>query len=99
MQHRELLEHRRQRRIELLEILKRKHLARDLSENRRNTMLLVKEIGAKPRNVRNFIAEIPVLRLFELFKLKLRRDLIEHLFQLIALQRRLVHTLTLAIDA
>src|SRR5438093_5477 len=99
MKHRELLEHRRQRSIELFKVFEREHFAWDLAEYRSDAMLLIEEIGAKARNIRNLVAEIDVTGFFELLDLKLGSDLVEHFFEIVIFEWRMVHPLQLAIDA
>src|SRR5215471_11533732 len=99
MEHRKFLEHRGKRRIEFLEILEGKDLARNLAEDGGDPMFLVEEIGAETGNVRDFVAEIDVAGFFELLYFVFWRDFIEHLFEIIVFQRRMVDALELAIDA
>ncbi len=99
MQHGKFLQYSRQRRIEFLEILKRKHFARDLAENSRDAVFLIKEIGAKPRDIGDFVTEINIASFLEYLNLVFGRNFIEHLFELVVIQGWVIHALELAIDA
>src|ERR1041385_1233023 len=99
MQHSEFLQNRREWSVEFLKVLERKDLAGNLAENRCNTVLLVKKIGPETRDVWNFVAEIHVAGFFERFYFVLGRDLIEHFFEIVIAERRMVHTMEFAIDA
>ena len=95
----EFLQHGGQRRVELLEILERKHLARNLAEHGGDAVLLVEEIGAEAGDVRDFVAEIHVAGFLEDLDLVLRRDFVEHRLELVVLERRMIHALQFAVDA
>ena len=98
VQHGEFLQHRRQRRVQLLEVFEGQHLGGNLAEDGRDAVLLVEEVGAEARHLRNFVAEIHVPRFLEELDLVLRRDLVEHGLERVALQRRVVHPLQFAVD-
>ena len=98
MKHREFLQYRRQRRIEPFKIFKPQHPAGNLPEHGRDAVLLVEEIGAEPRDIRNLVAEIHITGFLEHFDLVLRRDLVQHSLEFIVLQRRMVHALQLAVN-
>ena len=99
MQHGELFQHGGQGRVELLEILERKHLGRDLPEHGGDTVLLVEKIGAEAGHAGDLVAEVHVARLFKHFYLIFRCDLIEHRLQGVILQGRIVNALEFAVDA
>ena len=87
------------RRVELFEILERKHLAGNLAEHRGDAVFLVEKIGAETGDVRDFVAEIDVAGFFETLDLIFRRDFVEHRLELVAFQRRIIHALQFAVDA
>ena len=61
-------------------------LGGDFPENSGHTILLHEKVGPVTGKIRNFIGEIHVTDLFELFNLMLRSNLIKHRFQFVVLQ-------------
>ena len=98
VQHREFLQHRWQRRVKFLEILERQHLARNRTEHCGHAVLLVEEVRTEAGHAGDLITEVHVARFFVNFDLILRSDLVEHRLQRVALQRRVIHAMELAVD-
>src|SRR5436190_8325969 len=99
MKHREFLQYRRQRSVEFFEILKRKHLARNLAEHRRDAVLLVEKIRAKPGNVWDLVTEVHIASFFESLYFILWGNFVEHLFKLVIVQRWVLHTVQFTVNA
>ena len=78
VQHGKLLQHGRQRSIELFEIFKRQHLGGNLAEHSGDAVFLIEEICAEAGDVGDFIAEIDIAGFFEDFDLVLGRDFVQH---------------------
>ena len=69
-----------------------------MAEHGGNAILLVEEIGAEAGDVRDLVAEINVAGFFEDLDLVLGRDLIEHLLEIVVIERRMVHAMQLAVN-
>src|SRR5260221_9239350 len=65
MKHGKFLQHRRQRRVEFFKILEGKNFAWNLPKDCRDAIFLIKEIGAKTRDVRYLVTEIHVASFLE----------------------------------
>src|ERR1051325_3897225 len=91
VKHGKLFQHRRQRGVKLLKVLKRQNLAGDLPEDSADAVFLIEEIGAEARDVGNFVTEIHVAGFLEMLDLVLGGDFVEHLFELVVVQRLMVH--------
>ena len=70
-----------------------------MPEDRSDTVFLIEEIGPKPGDIGNFVAEINVAGFLEDLDLVLGGDFIEHGFERIVLQRREIDPLQFAADA
>jgi len=99
VEHGELLEYRRQRGVELLEILEGQHLAGDLAKDRGDAVFLIEKIGAKAGNAWNLVAEIDIARFFVNLDLIFRRDFVKHRLESVALERRVLDAEQFAVDA
>src|SRR5205823_6244562 len=68
------------------------------AENSADTVLLIEEICAEPRNVRNFVPEIDVAGFFKSFHFLFWRDFVEYFFEIIAIERGVIDAFHLATD-
>ena len=98
VQHAELLQHVGERGVELLKVLEGENFGRNLAEDCPDAILLVEEIGAEAGDVRDLVTEVHVAGFFKHLDLILGRDLVEHLLEFIAFERRMVHAMQLTID-
>ena len=64
-----------------------------------DTVFLLKEVRAVAGDSRHFVSEVDVGSFFEDFDFSLRRNLVNHRLELVALQRREIHPHQIAIDA
>jgi hypothetical protein len=71
----------------------------DLPEDGSNAVLLVEEVRTEPGHARDLIAKVHVPGLFKDLYFVLGRDLIEHPFESIVLQRRVIDSLHFAPDS
>ena len=99
VEHREFFQHRRQRRADLLELLERHDVRRNLPEHRRHAVFLIEKIRAKPRHARNFVAEIDIPRFLVRLDFDFGGDFVKHLLEALVVQRRIIHAVQFAVDA
>ena len=98
MQHPEFLQYGRQWRVEFFKIFEREDLRRNLAEDGSATVFLIEKVGAEPRHVGDFIAEVHVTRFFVLFDFVVWRDLVEHRLEPVVLERRVIDPVQFAVD-
>ena len=82
-----------------IQIVARQYRRRNQTENRGDTVFLLEEICAITGHARHFIAKIDVGGFLEDFDFSFGCDLINHRFQVVVSQRRVIHADEVAIDA
>ena len=81
------------------QILDRQNVGRNQTKDRRDAVFLLEEIRAIARHPRHFVTEIDIGGFFEDLDLSFRRDLINHRFEFVVLQRWIIDADQLAVDA